>query len=242
MIATRAADNQCTLAYANLVGAQRRADLRRRRLRQPERQAGARGAALRARATRRGRSISTAPRACAPRTPPGAPTARTTSRESTCPIRSTCRRRRLDRRDRRALTYPVPANRSFFLPGRDAAVPAARGALRGPPRRAGARRRRLLREDRRLQADRRRALRRARLAADAAHRAPLCRAELRPDDPGSLLRAFYMPSRYSSDETRQAARDDLRASSACRSRSCRIDEAFERELEAREAMLGRARR
>jgi len=60
---------------------------------------------------------------------------------------------------------------------------------------------------------------------------------VRPDDPGSLLRAFYMPSRYSSAETRRAAE------TICRELSVpleivSIDEAYERELAATEAMLG----
>jgi NAD+ synthase (glutamine-hydrolysing) len=52
----------------------------------------------------------------------------------------------------------------------------------------------------------------------------------RPDNPGSLLRAFYQPSRYSSDETRAGAE------TICRDLGVpleviSIDEAFERELE-----------
>ena len=62
-------------------------------------------------------------------------------------------------------------------------------------------------------------------------------SRVRPDDPGSLLRAFYMPSRYSSAETRRAAE------TICRELGVPleivpIDEAFERELAATEAMLG----
>jgi NAD+ synthase (glutamine-hydrolysing) len=59
----------------------------------------------------------------------------------------------------------------------------------------------------------------------------------RPEDPGSLLRAFYMPSRYSSPETRRAAE------TICRELGVPleivpIDEAYERELAVTEAMLG----
>ena len=62
-------------------------------------------------------------------------------------------------------------------------------------------------------------------------------SRVRPDDPGSLLRAFYMPSRHSSAETRRAAE------TICRELGVpleivSIDEAYERELAATEAMLG----
>jgi NAD+ synthase (glutamine-hydrolysing) len=62
-------------------------------------------------------------------------------------------------------------------------------------------------------------------------------SRVRPDDPGSLLRAFYMPSRHSSAETQQAAE------TICRELGVPleivpIDEAYERELAATEAMLG----
>ena len=46
-------------------------------------------------------------------------------------------------------------------------------------------------------------------------------SKVRPEDPGSLLRAFYQPSRFSSDETRIAARDDLRRSWRAARRSSR---------------------
>ena len=62
-------------------------------------------------------------------------------------------------------------------------------------------------------------------------------SRVRPDDPGSLLRAFYMPSRHSSAETRRAAE------TICRELGVPleivpIDEAYERELAATAAMLG----
>jgi NAD+ synthase (glutamine-hydrolysing) len=61
-------------------------------------------------------------------------------------------------------------------------------------------------------------------------------SKARPDDPGSLLRAFYQPSRYSSEQTRHAAE------TICRELGVpleivSIDEAFEREREAVAAML-----
>ncbi len=61
-------------------------------------------------------------------------------------------------------------------------------------------------------------------------------SRVRPDDPGSLIRAFYQPSRYSSDETRIAAQTicaDLGVPFTIES----IDDAFEREMAAAEAML-----
>ena len=128
------------LAYANLVGAQRRAHLRRRRLRRPERQAWCSRRRASRRASTRRRSTSTAPRGCAPRTPPGATDQRGVGRRRSAPVP----------------TIDVPASRSrdqrdeLHLPG--AAAPellparaetpraAPRDALlRGPPRRARAR-------------------------------------------------------------------------------------------------------
>ena len=70
------------------------------------------------------------------------------------------------------------ANKSFFLPAAGAPRDRARRVLRRAARRARARPRRLLREDRRVQDDRRRALGRARQPARARHRAPLDRAAL----------------------------------------------------------------
>ncbi|MHB8874888.1 MAG: NAD(+) synthase [Myxococcaceae bacterium] len=59
----------------------------------------------------------------------------------------------------------------------------------------------------------------------------------RPADPGALINTFYMPTRYSSAATRQAAETiakELGVSFAVLS----IDEAFEREKEAAQKMLG----
>jgi NAD+ synthase (glutamine-hydrolysing) len=60
--------------------------------------------------------------------------------------------------------------------------------------------------------------------------------KVRPDDPGSLLRAFYQPSRFSSDETRHGAE------TICRDLGVpleivSIDDAFEREMAAAAEML-----
>jgi NAD+ synthase (glutamine-hydrolysing) len=62
-------------------------------------------------------------------------------------------------------------------------------------------------------------------------------SRVRPDDPGSLIRAFTMPSRYTSEQTLQGAE------TICRELGVPleivpIDEAFARELAATEVMLG----
>lgn len=71
------------------------------------------------------------------------------------------------------------------------------------------------------------------LALLVAHRYA-CKA--RPGNPGSLIRAFYQPARFSSEETRIAAQTicaDLGVPLIIES----IDDAFEREMAATEAML-----
>jgi NAD+ synthase (glutamine-hydrolysing) len=59
---------------------------------------------------------------------------------------------------------------------------------------------------------------------------------VRPEDPGSLLRAFYMPSRYSSQGTQEAART-LCEELGVPFQVVSIEEAFERELEVVRTML-----
>ncbi len=59
---------------------------------------------------------------------------------------------------------------------------------------------------------------------------------VRPEDPGSLLRAFYMPTRYSSEATREAAQT-LCEELGVPFQVVSIEEAFERELEATRVML-----
>lgn len=61
-------------------------------------------------------------------------------------------------------------------------------------------------------------------------------SRVRPDDPGALLHAFTMPSRYSSPETRQAA-ETISRELGIPLQVIPIDEAYERELKAVEAML-----
>ncbi|MGD9711984.1 MAG: NAD(+) synthase [Thermomicrobiales bacterium] len=136
---------------------------------------------------------------------------------------------------RRDLIYPAPVQRSFFLPGSDQ-PPSARTALCeeildalalgigdyfekigafqviGISLSGG---------------------RDSLLTLLIAHRYA---TKARPDDPGSLIRAFYQPSRFSSDQTRHAA------VTICRELGVTleivsIDDAFEREREAVAAML-----
>jgi NAD+ synthase (glutamine-hydrolysing) len=59
----------------------------------------------------------------------------------------------------------------------------------------------------------------------------------RPENPGSLLCAFYMSSRHSSTQTRDAAQTICRELGVALEISS-IDEAYERELSATQAMLG----
>ncbi|MER3439395.1 MAG: NAD(+) synthase [Chloroflexota bacterium] len=61
-------------------------------------------------------------------------------------------------------------------------------------------------------------------------------SRVRPDNPGSLLRAFYQPSRYSSEETRRAA-ETICQELGVPLKIVSIDEAFEREREATRQML-----
>jgi NAD+ synthase (glutamine-hydrolysing) len=62
-------------------------------------------------------------------------------------------------------------------------------------------------------------------------------AQVRPESPGSLLRAFYMPSRYSSAETERAART-VSEELGVPFQTVSIDAAFEAERTAVQEMLG----
>jgi NAD+ synthase (glutamine-hydrolysing) len=138
------------------------------------------------------------------------------------------------RRDK--LTYPVPAHRSFFLPAPD---------HRRPGREA-------LCEDL-LDAlalgvgdyfEKTRAFKVIGIALSGgrdslltlliAHRYA---KRVRPDNPGSLLRAFYMPSRYSSSATREAAETIARELGVA-FQVVPIEEALDRELAVVKQMLG----
>ena len=137
---------------------------------------------------------------------------------------------------RATLTYPVPANRSFFLP-EDVTRPSAREVFFEEILDALTlgigdyfEKNRIFRKIGVALSGGRDSLLTLLIAHRYADRA-------RPDDPGSLLYAFTMPSRYSSEETQRAAE------TICRElgiplESIPIKEAYERELAATEAMLG----
>lgn len=61
--------------------------------------------------------------------------------------------------------------------------------------------------------------------------------QAKPEAPGSLIKAFYMPSRYSSQKTREAAQRICQELSV-ELEVVSIDEAFDRELAATQKMLG----
>lgn len=137
---------------------------------------------------------------------------------------------------REKLAYPVPSHRSFFLPG--------------PDQRRGARV--ALCEDI-LDAlslgvgdyfEKTRAFKTIGIALSGgrdslltlliAHRYA---KRARPDNPGSLLQAFYMPSRYSSGGTRDAA-ETIARELGVPFQIVPIEEAFDRELAVTQQMLG----
>ncbi|HVE84439.1 MAG TPA: NAD(+) synthase [Myxococcales bacterium] len=234
LISTRAADHECTLAYVNAVGtndglifegggfiSQNGAWV----LDAPRFQEGFSAATVDLDRTARLRSENTTWRMdreawCAAH-PPVAVVAVPASELAT---------------DRSRLTYPVPAHRSFFLPApepdrspRQAVCEDILDALSlgvgdyfektgaftclGIALSGG---------------------RDSLLTLLVAHRYA---RRARPRDPGSLLRAFYMPSRYSSAETRKAA-ETICAELGVPLKVVPIDDAFDRELEKVRAMLG----
>ena len=101
---------------------QRRADLRRRRLRRSRTASRCSTRRAAARAGRRPRSTSTAPCGCAARTPPGGRTTRP-GPPRTRPVPTVDIPESEFRTRREALTYPVPAHGSFFLPGPETTRP-----------------------------------------------------------------------------------------------------------------------
>jgi len=234
LLSTRAADHQCTLAYVNLVGANDGLIFDgggfvfqngRQMLEAPRFQEGFaavtvdldRTARLRGENTtwRQDRAAHQARHPAVPTRPVQAQTFAT---------------------ERRRLRYPVPVNRSFFLPPDEAPVsPRARyceelldalalgvgGYFEKNPgfRRFGV------------------ALSGGRdslLTLLVAHRYA---RKVRPDDPGSLISAFYMASRHSSAETEQAARTVCAELGIPLSVSS-IEPAVERERAAIQEMLG----
>ncbi|AEI64349.1 NAD(+) synthase [Corallococcus macrosporus] len=137
---------------------------------------------------------------------------------------------------RESLKYPVPAHRSFFLPSPDTRR-TAREALCEDILNALA----LGVGD---YFEKTRAFKVLGIALSGgrdslltlliAHRYA---KRARPEDPGSLIQAFYMPSRYSSDATREAAETIARELGVA-FQVVSIDEAFERERDVARTMLG----
>ncbi|AKQ70795.1 NAD synthetase [Myxococcus hansupus] len=234
LIATRAADHQCTIAYCNAVGSNDGLIFDgggflnqngRHVMETPRFQEGYAAAVVDLDRTLRLRAEATTWRV---------------DRESwlaaggqEVPVLD-CTEAVRTRRD--ALTYPVPAHRSFFLPSPD----TRRGA------------REALCEDI-LDAlslgvgdyfEKTRAFKVLGIALSGgrdslltlliAHRYA---KRARPENPGSLIQAFYMPSRFSSDATRDAAETMARELGVA-FQVVSIDEAFERERAVAQTMLG----
>ncbi|MFL5321828.1 MAG: NAD(+) synthase [Myxococcaceae bacterium] len=139
---------------------------------------------------------------------------------------------------RDGLTYPVPSNRSFFLPSPDSLRPAKEAfcedilealtlGVGDYFEKTGA-----FKEIGIALSGGRDSL----LTLLIAHRYA---ARARPQNPGSLISAFYMPSRFSSPETRLAAETICRELGVSL-KVVSIDEAFERELQTTKQMLGEA--
>lgn len=232
LVATRAGDHQCTIAYANAVGANDGLIFD--------------GGGF---INQNGKWITEAPRFVE------GWTEAVVDLDRTCRLRTENSTWRSDRESfaktqplvpaitvkdfatvRSGLKYPVPANQSFFLPGVDQRR-SAREALC---------------EDL-LDAlslgigdyfEKTRAFSRIGIALSGgrdslltlliAHRYA---RRARPDNPGSLIETFYLPSRFSSEGTRDAAATIARELGVAFT-VVSIDEAFERELEATKAMLG----
>ncbi|MBL8953763.1 MAG: NAD(+) synthase [Myxococcaceae bacterium] len=232
LVATRASDHQCTLAYANQVGSQDglifdgggflnqngRPALEAVRFRE-----GFSSAVVDLERTARLRTENTTWRmdqeAWATSQPP-------------VPVRVIGD----FKTKRETLHYPAPPNRSFFLPS-------------GTPQRSA---REALCEDL-LDAlslgigdyfEKNRVFTKIGIALSGGRDSTLTlliahryAQRARPDDPGSLIQTFYMPTRFSSDATRRAAEvtaRELGVGFAVVS----IDDAFEREMEAAKQMLG----
>ena len=247
MLATRSADNEATLAYANMVGAQDGLVFDgggfvfqngRPMLEAPRFREGWTACVVDLdRTVRARREASTWRSDCEAfqrQEIAGAGAAQRAShrgRPSRCPIRrrpgrtSSCRRR-----GRRARTA-----REEVL---DDMIEALALGVRD-----------YFREVRRLPAPRRRPLRRPRLDADPADRLAgrlpppggrqASEAEVRKRA-GAMIQAFYMPTRYSGEGTRGAAAT-LAEELGVSLRVVPIEEAFDREVEATREMLARRR-
>lgn len=236
LIATRAADHQCTIAYCNAVGSNDGLIFDgggflnqngRHVMETPRFQEGYAAAVVDLDRTLRLRGEATTWRVDRE--------AWLSSGGKSVPVLD-CTKTVATRRE--ALTYPVPPHRSFFLPAPDKRRPA----------------REALCEDI-LDAlalgvgdyfEKTRAFKVLGIALSGgrdslltlliAHRYA---KRARPDNPGSLIQAFYMPSRFSSDSTREAAETIARELGVA-FQVVSIDEAFERERAVAETMLGGA--
>ncbi len=231
MISTRAGDNQCVVAYATLVGANDGLIFD--------------GGGFIA---QNGRLVHSAPRFVE------GITAATVDLDRTARLRREITTWRTDQATfaasapailhvkvteptsgREALRYPAPPQQSFFLPAPD--QPRSRRAefcnelLDALALGVGD----YFEKTGGVQDDRRGAVGWARLAARAHHRASLgaCAAGAKPRD---VLRAFFMPSRFSSAETRLAAEVAARELDVPL-QIVAVDESFAQELAAVEQML-----
>jgi NAD+ synthase (glutamine-hydrolysing) len=234
LLATRAADHQCTLAYVNLVGANDGLIFDgggfvfqngRQLLDAPRYREGFAAVTVDLDRTRRLRGENTTWRQdrAAYLATAEAVSLRTVSAEAF-----------VSRRE--SLRYPVPPNRSFFLPPDEAPVSArahyCEELLDGLALGVGGyfEKNPVFRCLGVALSGGRDSL----LTLLVAHRYA---ARVRPENPGSLLRAFYMPSRFSSAETEKAAR------TVCEElgvpfQTVSIDAAFEAERTAVQEMLG----
>jgi NAD+ synthase (glutamine-hydrolysing) len=233
LIATRAADHQCTLAYVNQVGANDGLiydgggfinQNGRPVLEAPRFREGFAAGVVDLERTARLRTENTTWRL-------DQEAWATATAHKPIPVR------RVEHVTQRStLNYPVPAHKSFFLPG--PGVPK-------PPRE-------LLCEDV-LDAlalgvgdyfEKNRGFNKLGIALSGGRDSTLTlliahryAAKARPDNPGALLHTFYMPTRFSSEGTRKAAETMARELGASFT-VVSIDEAFEREMEAAKKMLG----
>ncbi len=231
LIATRSADHQCTVAYANAVGANDGLIFDgggfvlqngRPALEAPRFQEGWAAATLDLNRTARLRAENTTWRL----------DQETWSKEKQpLPLRSSDLKTR-----RETLHYPTPSHKSFFLPGpsqpRTAKESLCEDLLDALSLGIGdyfEKNRTFTKIGVALSGGRD-----STLTLLIAHRYA---KRAKPDNPGSLLHTFYMPTRFSSEGTRKAAETlakELGASFTVVS----IDEAFEREMEAAKKMLG----
>lgn len=234
LIATRAADRQCTIAYSNAYGSndglifdgggflnQNGKHL----LETPRFQEGYAGAVVDLDRTLRLRTENTTWRGDREQW----------LREGNTPV-SVLDCTGVVRTRREKLTYPVPSHRSFFLP-----APETRRSAREA-----------LCEDI-LDAlalgigdyfEKNRAFKCMGIALSGGRDSLLTlliayryAKRVRPENPGSLLQTFYMPSRYSSEGTRDAA-ETIARELGVPFQVVPIEEAFERELAVVRQMLG----